>query len=101
MSRTRPRTTVPGHATVRPLQRRSWYRYEPKNRSSAMAPPMETALVAEVPCFAYDPIGKLDPAELAERVIAELAATALVEPREVLDWRHHWLPNAYPVYALE
>jgi hypothetical protein len=35
-SRTAPRTTVPGQATFRPLARRSWYRYDPKNCSRSL-----------------------------------------------------------------
>ena len=39
------------------------------------------------------------PAALAERVIGELAQLNLIDPREVVDWRHHLLANAYPVYT--
>jgi protoporphyrinogen oxidase len=74
---------------------------EPKNRSPLMAPENETTLVAEVPCFAGDPLWELSETALAERVIAELVGVGLVARREVLDWRHHLLPNAYPVYALD
>ncbi|HXJ35103.1 MAG TPA: FAD-dependent oxidoreductase [Candidatus Eisenbacteria bacterium] len=74
---------------------------EPKNRSPHMAPAHETSLVAEVPCFAGDPLAKLSDVALAERVTDELAGVGLIAPREVLEWRHHLLPNAYPVYALD
>ncbi len=73
---------------------------EPKNRSAAMAPEHETALVAEVPCSTGDPVHGLDDAALAERVIDELAGVGLLDRRSVREWRHHLLPNAYPVYAL-
>ncbi|HVQ30316.1 MAG TPA: FAD-dependent oxidoreductase [Vicinamibacteria bacterium] len=72
---------------------------EPKNRSAAMAPAGETGLVAEVPCFPEDPISRLPEGDLAARVIAELAEVGLLEPSQVLDWRHHFVGNAYPVYA--
>lgn len=72
---------------------------EPKNRSAAMAPGHETSLVAEVPCSSGDPISALDDAALAGRVVAELAGIGLLDPRRVLECRHHLLPNAYPVYA--
>jgi len=73
--------------------------YEPKNRSAAMAPAEETSLVVEVPCFADDSIHRTAPGELAERVIGELAQLNLIDRREVIDWKHHMLANAYPVYT--
>jgi protoporphyrinogen oxidase len=73
--------------------------YEPRNRSAAMAPPGETALVAEVPCFKGDPIGEMPEAPLAAKVIDELCSLGLIEGPRVLEWRHHFVANAYPVYA--
>jgi protoporphyrinogen oxidase len=73
---------------------------EPKNRSADMAPAHETSLMAEVPCFPGEDVFRLSDAALAERVTRELAGTGLIAPREVIEWRHHLLPNAYPVYAL-
>jgi protoporphyrinogen oxidase len=73
--------------------------YEPRNRSAVMAPPGETALVAEVPCFLEDPLGQLSEADLAARVIDEIVALGLFERGRVLEWKHHVVPNAYPVYA--
>ncbi len=74
---------------------------EPKNRSPHMAPADETCLVAEVPCSNGDPLATLATTELAARVVRELAGVGLVDPATVVEWRHHFLPNAYPVYALE
>lgn len=73
---------------------------EPKNRSPAMAPAGETSLVAEVPCFPGDAVSRLPDATLVERVVGELAHVGLISPGEVVEWRHHLLPSAYPVYAL-
>ena len=73
--------------------------YEPKNRSSFMAPDNETALVVEVPCFNDDPIDLLAPNELARRVIAELTQLSLITHDDVIEWKHHYLANAYPVYT--
>jgi protoporphyrinogen oxidase len=73
--------------------------YEPKNRSSYMAPDHETSLVVEVPCFSDDPIDLLTPDELAERVISELVQLSLISRDEVIEWKHHYLANAYPVYT--
>jgi len=73
--------------------------YEPKNRSAAMAPAHETALVAEAPCFRGDEVARLAPEAFAERVVGELATLRLLHPRLVVEWRAHTIPNAYPVYA--
>jgi protoporphyrinogen oxidase len=75
--------------------------YEPKNRSSYMAPAHETSLVVEVPCFSHDPIDRFTADELAERVMNELAQLSLIsrDRDEVIEWKHHYLANAYPVYT--
>ena len=73
--------------------------YEPKNRSAAMAPPGETSIVAEVPCFSDDPIERLSPADFAKKIVDELATLDLVDGGHVVETRQHFLPNAYPVYA--
>ena len=75
--------------------------YEPKNRSAALAPPGETSVVVEVPCFPDDPIQRMPNEDLAERVITELVALKLVDRAEVVEWKHHFLANAYPVYSLD
>lgn len=74
--------------------------YEPKNRSQWMAPGHETSLVVEVPCFDGEPIQLETTDKLAARVIDELAELGLIERSEVIEWRHHQLRNAYPVYSL-
>jgi protoporphyrinogen oxidase len=75
--------------------------YEPKNRSARMAPADETSLVVEVPCFTDDAIYATPTEDLAARVIAELSSIGIIEASKVLEWRHHFLPNAYPVYSLD
>jgi protoporphyrinogen oxidase len=75
--------------------------YEPKNRSAAMAPPDETSVVVEVPCFLDDPIQRMPNEDLAERVITELVSLQLVNRAEILEWKHHFLANAYPVYSID
>ena len=72
--------------------------YEPKNRCASMAPEGETGLVAEVPCSPGEASHRADDAALAARVIAELEGSGLLRADEVLEWRHHRLSNAYPVY---
>jgi hypothetical protein len=39
--------------------------------------------------------------DLAERVVTELVALGLVNRAEVVEWKHHFLANAYPVYSLD
>jgi len=74
--------------------------YEPKNRSPRMAPAHETSLVVEVPCFSGDAIEMTPVDDLATRVLAELSSIGIIEASRVVEWRHHFLPNAYPVYSL-
>ncbi len=74
--------------------------YEPKNRSPKMAPAHETSLVVEVPCFTDDPIYTATTEDLATRVVAELDSIGIIKAANVLEWKHHFLPNAYPVYSL-
>jgi protoporphyrinogen oxidase len=64
-----------------------------------MAPENETSVVVEVPCFHDDPIDRLTPDELAQRVISELTQVSLISRDDVLEWKHHYLANAYPVYT--
>ena len=75
--------------------------YEPKNRSETMAPANATSLVIEVPCFTDDDIYRTPPERLAARVVDELCELGLVKKDEVIEWAHHLIPNAYPVYALD
>lgn len=73
--------------------------YEPKNRSAAMAPDGETSLVVEAPCFRGDAVESLSDTEFTRRAVAELSALGLLGPRDVLESRPHFVPNAYPVCA--
>jgi len=75
--------------------------YEPKNRSAEMSPAGETSLVAEVPCFPGDAVAGLSDDALAAKVVGELAALELLEPAHIVEWRHHRIPNAYPVYSID
>ncbi len=74
---------------------------EPKNRSPKMAPAHETGIAVEVPCSDGEAISELPTEDLVDRVRNELRQNGLLEPSRVLDWQHHFLPNAYPVYDLD
>ncbi len=56
--------------------------------------------MVEAPCFENDRIHSTSVDELAARVIAELAEIGIIDSSEVIEWRHHLLRNAYPVYSL-
>ena len=73
---------------------------EPRNRSAALAPEGETSLVVEIPCSTGDPLAALTDEALAARAIDELVGVGLIKRESVVEWRHHFLPNAYPVYSL-
>jgi len=75
--------------------------YEPRNRCRTMAPPGETGVVAEIPYFSEDSIDQLSNRDLCERAITELEQLGLLKRDLVLDWKHHYLFNAYPVYSLD
>jgi len=75
--------------------------YEPKNRCASMAPEGETGIVVEVPCFEDEPIAALPDELLTDRVISELSGLGLLQKHDVIEWRHHFLSNAYPVYSLD
>ncbi len=73
--------------------------YEPRNRSAAMAPEGETSVVVEAPCFMGDAVERLPADEFADKVVGELTALHLLNPREVIESRQHFIANAYPVYT--
>jgi hypothetical protein len=66
-----------------------------------MAPEGETSVVAEIPCFPDDDADRLADDDLASRVVDELAALGLLNPADVVERRHHRIPNAYPVYSID
>jgi protoporphyrinogen oxidase len=73
--------------------------YEPRNRSAAMAPDGETSLVVEAPCFSGDAVERLPADDFVERAVGELTALHLLNPREIIESRQHFIANAYPVYT--
>ena len=44
-------------------------------------------------------VEQLSEEEFTRKVVAELSALGLVDPKEVLETRPHFIPNAYPVCA--
>jgi protoporphyrinogen oxidase len=70
---------------------------EPRNRCATMAPEGRTSVVAEIPCFCDDDIWRASDDELVSSVLARLAATGLVDAREVSGGVVRRQHNAYPV----
>jgi protoporphyrinogen oxidase len=75
--------------------------YEPRNRCETMSPAGETGIVVECPCFQEDNVGEMAPEELFNRVVDELLDLRILDRQKIIEWQHHFLPNAYPVYTLD
>ena len=65
-----------------------------------MAPEKETSLVAEIPCFPGDHVDAIPDEVIAAQVIDELSLINLIGREDVMEWRAHRLPFAYPVYEM-
>ena len=70
---------------------------EPKNRSSLMAPPGRTSLVAELPYFPGEPLGELADDRLVDSTVRHLADAGLIVAGQVRDACVRRLADAYPV----
>ncbi len=73
---------------------------EPKNRCPSLAPPDQTALVVELPCWPEDALWRASEQELCARVVPLLAERGLLRPEELCGSRAHSLSHAYPVLEL-
>jgi protoporphyrinogen oxidase len=71
--------------------------YEPKNRSRHMAPPGQTAIVVETPCFDGDEAWRLGEAQWRQRLWPQIQRLGDLGEGEMLDYRSYKLPFAYPV----
>jgi len=74
--------------------------YEPKNRSIELAPPKQTCVVVEIPCFADDEIWAHEDNDLTTLVTSHLAKTNLIQSGELIEGKVHRLKMAYPVLEL-
>ena len=76
--------------------------HEPKNWSPAMVPgPEYTSVVCECFCSRTEPIWKLSDAEIADRVVSDLAKLSFARREEVVDTCVLRTLYAYPVYDLQ
>jgi protoporphyrinogen oxidase len=71
--------------------------YEPKNRSWAMSPPGQTALVVEFPTQRGGPLWGESCADLTRKVAEYFSGVGLLDPGEVIGSTIHRMPAAYPV----
>ena len=71
--------------------------YEPKNRSSEMAPNGQTVIVLELPCYSDDAVWNMSEAALQTEVWQALQCVKPVFPEEVIHYQTYKLPFAYPV----
>ena len=71
--------------------------YEPKKRSSAMAPTGKTSLVAEIPCQSEDSYWQMDDQKILAMAQAKLCETGLITAKNISDALVYRMPYAYPV----
>ncbi|HET6846974.1 MAG TPA: hypothetical protein VFH29_09065, partial [Anaerolineales bacterium] len=71
--------------------------YEPKNRSPRMAPPGQTSLCVEYPCFAGDGPWEMTDEAMIEMTTAQLEELGLIHRDKVMEGQVVRIPHAYPV----
>ena len=71
--------------------------YEPKNRSSHMAPEGQTVIVLELPCYSDDAVWNMSEATLQTEVWEALQRVKPLLPEEIIHYQSYKLPFAYPV----
>ena len=71
--------------------------YEPKNRSSHMAPEGQTVIVLELPCYSEDAVWNMPALELKTEVWKALQRVKPMPQEEVIHYQIYKLPFAYPV----
>ena len=74
--------------------------YEPKNRSSKMAPDHQTTLAVEIPCQQSDKWWKMDDQTLASTIKESVLELGFFEEKELIDLTIKRLPFAYPILEL-
>jgi protoporphyrinogen oxidase len=75
--------------------------YEPKNRSSDMAPPGCTSLVAEIPCQPVDSIWTADDTSLIELVSEHFVRLGWITRSEIVGGATHRMSHAYPILEFD
>lgn len=75
--------------------------YEPKNRSSEMAPKGQTVIVLELPCYSEDAVWNMPETALQTEVWEALRRVKPLFPEEVIHYQTYKLPFAYPVLEVD
>jgi UDP-galactopyranose mutase len=75
--------------------------YEPKQRSSAMAPPDQTCLVLEYPVFPGDALDRLPREEFLALSRRSLVDTGLLRQADLIGGTEDWVHDAYPVLDVD
>ena len=71
--------------------------HEPRNRCPTMAPPGQTSLVAELPCWPDDDRWRQSDDELSREVVGQLVQLGLISADQVLGATVIRLTDAYPL----
>lgn len=74
--------------------------YEPKNRSSHMAPEGQTVIVLELPCYSDDAVWNMQALELQTEVWKALQRVKPISQEELIHYQIYKLPFAYPVLEI-
>jgi len=75
--------------------------YEPKQRSSAMAPPDQTCLVLEYPIFPGDAVDSLPREDFLAMSRRSLVSTGLLRQADLIGGTEDWVHDAYPVLDID
>ncbi len=73
---------------------------EPRRRSPEMAPPGKTSLMLEIPCQPGDALWTVPDAELAERMLGDLASLGFDVRPHMLGVFSERVEHGYPIYHL-
>lgn len=75
--------------------------YEPKNRSTHMAPEGQTVIVLEIPCYTEDSIWSMEDTNIEKIVWEALGKVKTIDVKEVIHSKLYRLPFAYPVLEVD
>ncbi|MCG9127055.1 FAD-dependent oxidoreductase [Candidatus Poribacteria bacterium] len=75
--------------------------YEPKNRSTHMAPVGQTVIVLEIPCYTEDSIWTMEDSNIERLVWDALGKVKSIDTEEVIHSQIYRLPFAYPVLEVD
>lgn len=71
--------------------------YEPKNRNKNLAPPAQSLLAVEIPCFPEDSYWRMEESRLVRLVRNSLLETGWIKEKEIIGAAVKRMPHAYPL----